>query len=76
MLGMKGRPLATAAGKPFKAPLPAVPKRAAAVAPPPPRRLSRQEKEAESAANLSSEFDTSFGVDMDVLEEHLKAYDG
>lgn len=73
-LGMKGPMPSLAAAKPFKTPLPATQKRA--VEPSAPRTPVRREAPPGNAGDLSSDsFDTSFGIDMDSLEEHLKAYD-
>lgn len=69
-LGMKGTLTSTAASKPFKPPLPAVAKRST------PIHSSIRREVPGSPGNMSSDsLDTSFGIDMDCLEEHLKTYD-
>jgi hypothetical protein len=74
-LGMKGALASQAASKPFKTPLPAVPKHVPQTTPN--RSSTRREAVMDSPGNMSSDsLDTSFGIDIDCLEEHLKTYDG
>lgn len=74
-LGMKGTLASQAPSKPFKTPLPAIPKHVPLTTPN--RPSNRRVAAMDSPGNMSSDsLDTSFGIDMDCLEEHLKTYDG
>jgi len=74
-LGMKRALVSMAASKPFKTPLLAVPKHVPEIATN--RTSIHREVVMDSPGNMSSDsLDTSFGIDMDCLEEHLKTYDG
>lgn len=73
-LGMKGTLVSMAASKPFKTPLPAVPRHVPEIVAN--RSSIHREVVMDSPGNMSSDsLDTSFGIDMDCLEEHLKTYD-